>query len=68
MKTEPMHTKRPRTTLGKAAARALTRSAAAARVAAVRFNTKIHVIEGGSVVSLNPEAKPVPARKNGQPQ
>jgi len=68
MKTEPMHTKRPRTSLGKAAARALTRSASAARVTAARFNTKIHVIEGGRVVSLVPTAKTVPAPKNGQPQ
>jgi len=63
MKTEPMHTKRPRTALGKAAARALTRSAAAARVTAVRFNTRIHVIEDGRIVSQDPAAQAVPAPK-----
>jgi len=67
MKSEPTHPRRPRTELGKAAARALTRSAASARVTAARFNTKIHVIEEGRIVSLEPTAKPPSTRQNGKP-
>lgn len=57
MKTESTPAKRPRTELGKAAARALKRAAATARVTASRYHTRIHVIEGGRIVSLDPASK-----------
>lgn len=54
MKTETTKPKRPRSELGKAAARALKRAAASARVTATRYGTRIHVIENGRIVALDP--------------
>lgn len=53
-KAEP---RKPRTKLGKAAARGLKRAAAAARVTARRYGTRIHVTQNGRIVALDPNEK-----------
>jgi len=54
LKKKPSSEPKPKTDFGKAVARSLKRAAAAARVEAKRYGTRIHLMKDGKLVALKP--------------